>query len=502
MADKLVSFDTETESFPPVVQDALDATYATPATVSAAVAPKLDQTAVDARVTTVGDSRYATPASVASAVAPKLDQAAVDARVTAVGNATYATQAAIATAQSTSLLRTPTPSTRANPKVMVGAFAAGHGWTASGGGLASSNLNDTADFFLGTQSVKLVSLSTSGTSASAKTGLALDATGCDIRIFFKYDSAAALSNMKILLGAAGLADRYEKIVLDLSTSSTGAGYPSLPGDWCVIDVPFSSFATIGSPTRSAIDTIQINILNKSGQPVTVQFGGVALVPTDELSRWPNGVVTLTFDDSYVGQWTNGRTYLDKFGLRGTFFPIVGSLGGSYFTLDNLKALRDQGHEIGAHATSSAAHTTGIASLSESARRAELEQLRQWQADNGFNSTSYAYPNGDWSRAAAIDVARYYDSARLAFANFPGGVRPEDQYRIRAVNGGSQQASLNGFVDQAKAGKGWLNVVFHDIVASGATGNNITTANFQAFVDYCIAQGVPIRTQGEVMAKAV
>ena len=415
----------------------------------------------------------------------------------------YATQSDLTTTQSTSLLRTPTPSTRSNPNKMIGSFASGHTWTSAGAGLASANLNDTSDFFLGDRSVKLVSLTTSGTSAATIGGLSLDATGCDVRIFFKYDSPTALSSLKIMLGSGGaLTDRFEKIFLDLGSTSTAVGYPSLPGDWTVLDIPWSTFGVTGSPTRSAITNMQLNVINKAGSAVTIQFGGVALIPNDELNKWPNGVVTLTFDDSYAGQWTNARPYLDKFGLRGTFFPIVGSLGGSYFTLNNLKALRDQGHEIGAHATSVSAHTAGIVALTQEERRAELESLRQWQADNGFNSTSYAYPNGWWSREAAIDVGRYYDSGRLAFSNMIGSVRPEDPFRLRAVNGATQQASLNGFVDQVKSGKGWLNVIFHDVVASGASGNNITTANFTAFIDYCLSQGVPIRTQAEVMARAI
>lgn len=431
----------------------------------------------------------------------KTGEAALPEAVNAALRNTYAPASQVAAAKTAGLLRAAAPSTRANVKTVIGAFEAGHGWTASGGGLASSDLNHTEDFFLGTQSVKVTS-STAGTAIGVKkTGLTLDATGSDIRIWFKYDNAAALQNMQILIGSTDLQNRYTRIVLDLSTTNTGVGFTALPGDWGVIDVPFDTLAVMGTPNRSAIEAIQITITPKSGQVLNAWVGGVALVPRDELNRWPNGVVTLTFDDSYTGQWTIAKPYMDARGIRGTFFPIAETVGGAYFTMDNLKALRDQGHEIGAHATSIAAHTSGIASLTQAQRIAELEQLRQWQIDNGFNSTSYAYPNGDWSRAAAIDVGKYFESGRLAFANFPGGVRPEDQFRVRAVNGATQQASLNSFVDQIKASRGWLNVVFHNIVDTGASGNNISTANFKAFIDYVLAQGVPIRTQGEVISLA-
>lgn len=408
-----------------------------------------------------------------------------------------------ASTKSTALLRPPSRATMANVKSMVGAFTPGHGWTSAGAGLASSDLNDTTDFSMGTQSVKLVSLAPTGTFAASKSGLSIDATGCDVRVFFKYTDPTALGSIKVMLGSGGtLNDRFEKIFFDLGSTATAVGYPALPGEWSVLDIPWSVLAaTAGSPVRNNITNIQINIVNKNGVAATVRVGGVAFVYNDEMNRWPNGVVTLTFDDTAPGQWNIARPYLEQFGIRSTYFPIVGSLGGA-FTLDNLKALRDRGNEIGAHAMTSATHAVGIVAPTQSQRRAELEALKQWQLDNGFDSKSYAYPLGAWSREAAQDISRYFDSARLAFANFPGSVQPEDPYRIRSVNGATQQASLNGFVDQAKAGKSWLNVTFHDIRDSGGTSNDVTVANFKAFIDYCLAQNVPIRTQGEVMAKAV
>jgi hypothetical protein len=110
-----------------------DAAYATPGDVATAVGPLLDQAEVDARVRAVGDTAYAPatgialtaldgavqtslgkadsatqPADVASAVADKLTQGEVDARVLAVGNGAFApvtgiAQSALASAVQTSL---------------------------------------------------------------------------------------------------------------------------------------------------------------------------------------------------------------------------------------------------------------------------------------------------------------------------------------------------------------------------------------------------------------
>lgn len=428
------------------------------------------------------------------------DKTAADAR--------YATAASVTGAVSASLLRPPSPSTRANVKRTAGAFAAGHGWTALGAGLASSNLNDTADVFFGSQSVSLTSNTTSGTVATTKTGLALDFTGADLRIVFKYNAATALNTLTLLLGDAGLANRYQVPILDLSTTTTAAGYPALPGDWCVLDIPWSrvELNAIGSaPSRSSIDTAQLNGTNKAGQVLNLHFDLIAAVPQDEYNQWGNGVLSLGLDDCKPGQFDIVRPILDANGDKCTLFPIIGGIGvGGGMTLAQMKTMADQGHEIGAHAFDTTTHAAGIAGLTTTARRAALEQLVQFYLDNGITGvTSYAYPNGDWSKAAAADVARYFASGRLAFATSAETARPANQfsYRAVAVNAAATASTITALMDQAKLSKGWLNLVLHDVVTSGATGLQANRATIQTIVDYAHTIGMPIRTVGEVISKA-
>ena len=49
-----------------------------------------------------------------------------------------------------------------------------------------------------------------------------------------------------------------------------------------------------------------------------------------------------------------------------------------------------------------------------------------------------------------------------------------------------------------AGKGWINFVFHDIKATGATGNDISQANFDALLAYLATSGIAVRTMSEVL----
>jgi peptidoglycan/xylan/chitin deacetylase (PgdA/CDA1 family) len=374
----------------------------------------------------------------------------------------------------------------------------GHTWTAAGAGLGSSNLNDTTDYYLGTQCVSLVSNGTTSSMFAKTTGLALDCTGRDLRIWFKYDSAVNCNNIQLVLGDNALTNTYTAQVLVLSSTTDAVGYQAQPGFWNVIDIPFSFFAVAGTPTRASIDTIRVNALAKSGQTTTFKLGGVATIAEDERGKWPNGVVTLCFDDSFDGQWNIARPYLDTYGDRATYFPIVNQVGVGQFTVARLQSLWSQGNEVGAHATSNTTHAQGLVAMTSAQRRTELATIRQWQLDNGFPSVSYAYPNGWWTPDVIGDLSRYYSTGRLAFGTYISNTRPALPYSVASIAG--QVSSLTTYVDQAKTNKGWCVFTIHD-VSTGGGGNATTTANFKALVDYCHTQGVPIRTMAEVINAA-
>lgn len=72
----------------------------------------------------------------------------------------------------------------------------------------------------------------------------------------------------------------------------------------------------------------------------IEDGGIALAP-----------LCFTLDDGYLSQYTNAAPILERYGLRGSFSVIadlVGSNGSVYMTWDQLRDLRDRGHEINVH----------------------------------------------------------------------------------------------------------------------------------------------------------
>ena len=63
---------------------------------------------------------------------------------------------------------------------------------------------------------------------------------------------------------------------------------------------------------------------------------------------------------------------------------------------------------------------------------------------------------------------------------------------RMASSADSTATLTGIVDSIIAQGGWSGLTFHDFVLSGATGNNLTVADFETVMEYIatkVAAGV-------------
>lgn len=158
-----------------------------------------------------------------------------------------------------------------------------------------------------------------------------------------------------------------------------------------------------------------------------------------------------------------------------------------------------GWEVAGHAFTDANHALGLPALSPADRLAELENIKAWMDTNNFQSPAYAYPLGNHETASETDVAAYFDCGRLAFMQRDTPQAIAQPYAMQSINAGTQTATLAAYITRAVAGKGWLNIVIHDIVASGATGNNMTQAAFDTLLTDLAASGIAVRTMGEVIA---
>ena len=235
-------------------------------------------------------------------------------------------------------------------------------------------------------------------------------------------------------------------------------------------IPWANFAVaFGAPTRTGITVLQLGVKDiGGGNPVTYKLGGVGTYLEGD-ARYPNGVISLDFDDSYAEAWTTAKSVLGKYGYRATLYPIVERLGTTnYLTVDQIRALRDSyGWDVGGHCVLNAQHSSRVG-VSESEVRTMLTELREWQRQNGVESAAYAYPAGNFDKALQNIVGQYYSFARTndgKHAQLPGAAR----MNVSALSVGSNRtlASAQAFVDAAFAEKSWITFVFHNLDSSGS-----------------------------------
>lgn len=409
------------------------------------------------------------------------------------------------------------------PSAIVTHFQTGHGWTASNWATSpAANLNDTSDAIHGTQVVSATTPANVATFPTlTKTGAtALDLTNKMLRVWVKVDGASDPRNLRLLnlraasTGGLSAGNYYS---WDIQPTNLSAGVnPSLcwlpAGQWVPVALgPADRFVT-GSPVLTAIQEWRFAV-NDNGVAVKIWFGGVDVYPVVN-TAYPNGVVTLCFDDSYAGQDTIARPILTPFGYQASMFPIVDQIGqGGSYTLANLYRMHDElGWEVAPHAFTLANHS-GFGSLSQSAIQADIAASLAWMQANSFRwSGAYAYPLGyfgggqDTAVGPMVDAARTIDST-LKTETFPLG----QQYRLRCPAGVGGLGGLGitaytnsgGILDQVHANGGWAPITLHDVSAGTSTNvNQISQADLTALVAAINSKGVAVATFGDVLRTAL
>ena len=122
-------------------------------------------------------------------------------------------------------------------------------------------------------------------------------------------------------------------------------------------------------------------------------------------------IVLTFDDDYIEDWCNADKLLNPQGWKATFF-ICKYISFTPEQKKKLHYLQDRGHDIAGHGYNhqnaikySAAH--GLNGYVKD----EILPLKALMAKDGFNISSFAYPDG--ARDAALDkeLFNYFDIIR-------------------------------------------------------------------------------------------
>src|SRR5205823_3131585 len=107
-------------------------------------------------------------------------------------------------------------------------------------------------------------------------------------------------------------------------------------------------------------------------------------------------VILTFDDGYADAHDAALTALQARSMSGTFYIVTGFIGKpGYMTGKDLRDLRADGMEIGAHTVTHRA----LSALSPDAQRDEIDRsIDTLQKSLHLTIHTFAYPVGKYTRA--------------------------------------------------------------------------------------------------------
>lgn len=221
------------------------------------------------------------------------------------------------------------------------------------------------------------------------------------------------------------------------------------------------------------------------------------VPAPNVLTFPEGMVTLSFDDARMSQYKVSFPILQAAGFKGTFYPHIIDLTdmetSSFYHPEEMLEMQAAGHEIGAH-TRTHAH---LASLAEPEMRNEIEGSR---ADLlGFGATpvnSFNYPYGEYNNMATQIVKEAgYTNARSVKSGY--NLKNTDKFALLVQDVGALATieQIKSWVDKARNDKSWLILMFHQIDYSG-NKNGTTPEIFKAIVDYLASINTKVVTINE------
>jgi peptidoglycan/xylan/chitin deacetylase (PgdA/CDA1 family) len=381
---------------------------------------------------------------------------------------------------------------------IVSSIQSGHGWTAGPTTYATFAMDDTTDMAVGDRCITISTDGTGHNSYIQKTGLNLDLTGLGLVFWLKGTNLQSIGSVSVTIANADTLTPAWFASLPLAAGNKS---PLSENEWFPVYLSMGNAGiNSGTPNWTKVTALRLNFTDKAGMAApTLKLGGVGTFQ-DRTVRYPAGVISLTFDDTYDVQATVAAPKLAAYGFPGTSYLIYDRIGGAgYLSTAQLNMLKEvYGWEIGAHATNSAAHidwTTQTSAWVDS----ELQAQKAWQSANGFPTETFAYPIGPFNSTTARIVEKYYASARSTYGWTNSAAHPH-KYRMSCyvINAAVTLATAKTWVDRAAAQGGWPVFLFHNLVASGATGNDWLISDFNSLIDYVATSGLPVATVGDVI----
>lgn len=213
-----------------------------------------------------------------------------------------------------------------------------------------------------------------------------------------------------------------------------------------------------------------------------------------------GRVALTFDDANANIFANAYPYMAANNIAGTAYVPTNDVGDAgKMSWANLQTLDGAGWSIGNHSMSHA----DLTALTQAQVEAELSGAATALSNNSLPNARLhvAYPSG--LRNATTDAAMTATgmlTGRLASgSNFDFNTVNHQQLGVYSVGTAQTLANVQTRVNDAVTNGTVCILLFHGVDETGSDPSFWTTANFQALIDWLVAQALPCLTIEQVYA---
>jgi len=389
---------------------------------------------------------------------------------------------------------------------VVTTFQASHGFT-FGTGAQNGNANYTDDFVTGTQCAYWETKG-AGVQASCRkfANTAVDISNKIIRITFKVDNIKNISEIAMFAGDTSLANCFK---WSIQTSGTANILPVISGEWTTVTLNLADASSIGSPNAANITDYSFAIYdNNTAAICSCKWQSLELIDIP-VSKFPKGVISITFDDNYESVYTKAFAKMKALGLKGVSYNVIEYVGATNrMTQAQMDELASYGWEMSAHAYLAANHGTDFTVTDNPTAHADFKNSIKYLNAKKF-SRGIAYPHGARNRRVVDRCKTFFTYGRTIISRTKETLPFGDRFGLRAVSsisnftGGVLPSSIytdtTGLIDKTKTYKNWLILVFHNITDETETATTqCKTSDFNLIMDKINTSGVPVMTVEEVL----
>jgi hypothetical protein len=269
------------------------------------------------------------------------------------------------------------------------------------------------------------------------------------------------------------------------------GVKQASGEWRQIVVPLGAYTTVPTPTD--VRRIRISLVQTGASPAQMAIADVRIHTMSQ----PSGIVW-TFDDGKSSVYSIAMPIMRAAGFVGVVCVETDNVGtAGYMTRQQLRELRSLGWEMVNHTDTGG---TMAAYTSDQVETAVSDGYVYLNC-NGFTTGAQhlVLPGGVTNATIRRKCERMTTRTYLSTGGTPIAAQVGDQTMVPRyyINSTISSATVASKLDGITARPGIYIFEFHDFVVSGATGTQVTTAEFTAMVAAATSRALPAYTLTDI-----